>query len=54
MQKIVPHLWFDTEAAEAAEFYMSLFENSRLLIKNILKDIDEIKEVRVNVIPFDT
>lgn len=38
MQKIVPHLWFDTEAAEAAEFYMSLFENSRLLIKNILKD----------------
>lgn len=38
MQKIVPHLWYDTEAAEAAEFYMSLFENSKLLSKNVLKD----------------
>ena len=25
MQKIVPHLWFDTEAKEAAEFYVSAF-----------------------------
>lgn len=28
MQKIVPHLWFDTEAVEAAEFYTSLFDDS--------------------------
>jgi predicted 3-demethylubiquinone-9 3-methyltransferase (glyoxalase superfamily) len=28
-QKIVTNLWFDTEAEEAAEFYTSLFENSR-------------------------
>ncbi len=27
MQKIVPHLWFDTEAKEAAEFYVSAFGN---------------------------
>lgn len=30
MQKIVPHLWFDKEAAEAAEFYASVFPESRV------------------------
>ena len=30
-QQIVPNLWFDTEAEEAAEFYVSVFENSRIL-----------------------
>jgi predicted 3-demethylubiquinone-9 3-methyltransferase (glyoxalase superfamily) len=28
MQKIVPNLWFDTEAEDAAKFYTSLFPNS--------------------------
>lgn len=27
MQKIVPHLWFDTQAKEAAEFYAETFGN---------------------------
>jgi predicted 3-demethylubiquinone-9 3-methyltransferase (glyoxalase superfamily) len=31
MQKIVPNLWFDTEALEAAEFYVSLFEDSKII-----------------------
>ena len=31
MQKIVPHLWFDTQAVEAANWYVSLFEHSRIL-----------------------
>ncbi|HML45456.1 MAG TPA: VOC family protein [Clostridia bacterium] len=31
MQKIVPHLWYDTQAAEAARWYVSLFEDSRIL-----------------------
>ena len=31
MQKIVPHLWFDKEAAEAAKFYTSLFRDSRII-----------------------
>src|SRR5688572_13418634 len=31
MPKIVPNLWFDTEAEEAAEYYVSLFPNSRIL-----------------------
>ena len=30
-QKIVPSLWFDKEAEEAARFYTSLFKNSEIL-----------------------
>lgn len=30
-QKIVPNLWFDTEAEEAATFYVSVFDNSRIV-----------------------
>jgi predicted 3-demethylubiquinone-9 3-methyltransferase (glyoxalase superfamily) len=30
-QKITTFLWFDTEGEEAASFYTSLFENSRVL-----------------------
>jgi len=30
MQKITPHLWFDKEAREAAEFYISLFPGSKI------------------------
>src|SRR5437867_8695529 len=30
MQRITPHLWFDKEAKEAAEFYASLFPNSKI------------------------
>jgi len=31
MPKIHPFLWFDTEAEEAANFYVSLFPNSKIL-----------------------
>ncbi len=30
MAAVVPNLWFDTEALEAAEFYVSVFPNSRI------------------------
>jgi predicted 3-demethylubiquinone-9 3-methyltransferase (glyoxalase superfamily) len=30
MQKITPHLWFDSQAEEAANFYVSLFEDSKI------------------------
>ncbi len=30
MQRIIPHLWFDKEAIEAVEWYVSLFENSSI------------------------
>lgn len=31
VQKITPCLWFDTQAEEAAEFYVSVFEDSRIV-----------------------
>src|ERR1700686_3407170 len=31
MQKIKPFLWFDTQAEEAANFYVSIFKNSKIL-----------------------
>jgi predicted 3-demethylubiquinone-9 3-methyltransferase (glyoxalase superfamily) len=30
MQKIVPFLWFDNQAEEAANFYVSIFKNSKI------------------------
>jgi predicted 3-demethylubiquinone-9 3-methyltransferase (glyoxalase superfamily) len=30
MQKITPFLWYDDQAEEAARFYISIFENSRI------------------------
>ncbi len=30
-QKIVPNLWFDTEAEEAAAHYVSIFKNARIV-----------------------
>lgn len=34
MQKIGPCLWFDTQAEEAATFYVSVFRNSRIIQTN--------------------
>ena len=31
MQKITPFLWFDNQAEEAANYYVSIFGNSRIL-----------------------
>lgn len=38
MQKIVPHLWFDTEAKEAAHFYVSLFEDLQIIHEMIIEN----------------
>lgn len=38
MQKIIPHLWFDTTAKEAAAFYVSLFPNSEITHTATLHD----------------
>jgi predicted 3-demethylubiquinone-9 3-methyltransferase (glyoxalase superfamily) len=38
MQKITPHLWFDKEAKEAAEFYASLLSDSRVTNITTLHD----------------
>ena len=38
MQKIVPHLWYDKEAKEAALFYISLFDESKILNTTIIEN----------------
>lgn len=35
MQKIVPHLWYDKEAKEAAEFYVSVFNDKDSALTNV-------------------
>lgn len=37
-RKIVPHLWFDSEAKEAAAFYASVFPDSRVTHTMVLHD----------------
>src|SRR4029434_8635981 len=54
MQRITPMLWFDTQAEEAANFYVSVFKNSK--VKQIThyagEDIPE-KKGRVMVVSFE-
>lgn len=38
MQKIIPHLWYDDNAGEAARFYMGLFDNSRIVYTTVIED----------------
>jgi len=38
MQKIVPHLWFDKEAKEAAKFYTTVFKDSKITSTSVIKD----------------
>lgn len=38
MPKITPHLWFDQEAKEAAQFYTSVFPASRITNITMLRD----------------
>lgn len=50
MEKIIPHLWYDKEAKSAAEFYISLFENSELLSTAIIEDTPSGNAETVNFI----
>ncbi|KHD36631.1 3-demethylubiquinone-9 3-methyltransferase [Clostridium acetobutylicum] len=50
MEKIIPHLWYDKEAKEAAEFYISLFENSKLLNTAVLDNTPSGNAETVNFI----
>jgi predicted 3-demethylubiquinone-9 3-methyltransferase (glyoxalase superfamily) len=38
MQRITPHLWFDTQAKEGAELYTSLFDGSQVTDVTVLRD----------------
>ncbi|MER5175706.1 MAG: VOC family protein [Candidatus Nitrosocosmicus sp.] len=37
MQKITPFLWFNNNAEEAANFYTSIFKNSKLKVSIIME-----------------
>jgi predicted 3-demethylubiquinone-9 3-methyltransferase (glyoxalase superfamily) len=38
MPKITPHLWFDREAVEAAQFYAAVFDDSKINFTTMLHD----------------
>ena len=40
MPRIVPNLWFDTQALEAAEFYVSIFPNSKIVNVTHYTEVD--------------
>jgi predicted 3-demethylubiquinone-9 3-methyltransferase (glyoxalase superfamily) len=54
MQKITPFLWFDNQAEEAANFYVSVFKNSK--VKQIThytgEEFSE-KKGQVMTVPFE-
>jgi hypothetical protein len=39
MQKIIPHLWFDRNAKKAADFYCTLFSNSKVANLTMLQPL---------------
>jgi len=40
LTKIVPYIWFDSDASDPVNFYVHLFPNSRIISKVMLKDLD--------------
>ena len=52
-QKIRPNLWFDTEAEEAANFYVSVFPNSRIVSVAHYNDAVPEKSGEVMVVEFE-
>ena len=47
MKKITPFLWFDTQAEEAMNFYVSLFKNSKV------RDISRGPDGRAFIVSFE-
>ena len=52
-QKITTNLWFDTEAEEAAEFYISVFKNSRIVNVTHYNDAVPSKSGMVLTVDFE-
>ena len=38
MEKIIPNLWYDKEAKEAVTFYVSIFDDARILDVTVIED----------------
>jgi predicted 3-demethylubiquinone-9 3-methyltransferase (glyoxalase superfamily) len=51
MQKIVTSIWFEKDAEEAANYYVSLFKNSR--ITNILRSFSDRPSPKGSVVAVD-
>ena len=56
-QKITSHLWFDKEAKEAAEFYASIFPDSKIInvttLHNTPEQIDRLTQAFLPMKKFD-
>ena len=52
-QKIVPNLWFDTEAEEAAKYYTSIFEDSRIVRVTHYTEVGPREEGMVLTVDFE-
>jgi len=52
MQKITPFLWYDNQAEEAANFYVSLFKNSKITSVNRYGDAGPGPKGSVMIITF--
>jgi predicted 3-demethylubiquinone-9 3-methyltransferase (glyoxalase superfamily) len=53
MPNVTPWLWFDTEGEEAAEFYTSVFPNSRIVEVTRYGSANPQQEGRVMTVTFD-
>src|SRR5207247_7752380 len=53
MEKIITNLWFDDEAEEAANFYTSIFKNSRVIATTLTpKSAEEVSGKRAGSVMF--
>jgi predicted 3-demethylubiquinone-9 3-methyltransferase (glyoxalase superfamily) len=50
MKPITPHLWFDKEAREAAQFYCSVFPNSKI---NSVRTLGDTPSGNCDVVDFE-
>lgn len=53
MSKITPYLWFDSQAEEAAGFYVSLFKNSKILNVTRVENSGPQEDMTVAVVNFE-
>ena len=53
MQKITPFLWFDDKAEEAANFYVSIFKNSKIQTVSRYGDAGPGPKGQVMVVTFE-
>jgi predicted 3-demethylubiquinone-9 3-methyltransferase (glyoxalase superfamily) len=51
--RITPNLWFDTQAEEAAEFYCSVFPNSRIVARSHYTEAAPSKAGMVLTVDFE-